>query len=1026
MLNKFIFFLFASILPFFSYAQEIKVSGYVIDTHTKEAIIGVNIYNSSKTIGTSTNLEGKFSISINSGETIFFSVLGYVTYSKTFKNTSKEINIQLKSTNVQLDEVTVRARPNINDIDIRKATSSISNIKVKRITNRPSVNVVEALQGQVAGVVVTTSGELGSTPKIRIRGSSTLPIKTPPLPRSQRGILDESFEQLDNRANQPLFVLDGQVISPEAFETLNVNDIESIKILKDAAANALYGIKAANGVIEITGKRGINGKTQYSFSMQQGITLKGDPAVAMMRTEEKLRLERIAKNVNTPGYNLSEEFIRSQFTGAPDLSFRIAEGQRKLDSLKRINTNWFKELARINTFQSYNLGMRGGNTTNKFYLSGNFTKQGGKYNGNIIHRFTGRFNYEYSISNKTSLMLNSSFGLSESKTPHGSNFSPTSLIYQLNPYEQKDKGKLVSYSGRTFNDLVNQFEQTDTDNRFSFSGNLYHKFNNDLDISAIVGIDYLFSNSLSITPRTAFVFFGTPENAKGSATKIKVNRFNFNYNTRINYRKTFSDHTVLASVNMDFYKTNNDFAAISGFGLPSKLNSAAGINNDLTYNYRSTTDSRKVKEAQLGFGSSLSYNWKDLFEIYGSYKADASSLLPSNKRWNSFWATGVAYNLGTHNFLERVNWIKSLKLRVTYGVTASLAGISASLVVPTFTYSTQAYLGFRDFSLKDLFNEGLRPEKNTSINLGLDITLFKNTAISLEVYRRKTDDLLLTVPVSPSTGFRTQLKNVGALENKGIELTLSTPLLNTKDFSWNSSINMGYNENKVLDLFDGNELFLSNNPFPDYKVGESSDLLYGLVDLGVLPADGIRRYRKADGTEATEGTYPKRGDFVVLGKSTPPVNGGWFHTFNYKNLSLSFDFYYSLGGIAQFTNQSVAQRTEDVNRNAVRGQLENTWLQPGDEGKLYSSLFVQNKITHATTRTVGKTDFIRLNNIQLRYRVNQSYLAKISKSAIKNWNVYLQLKNIATWSNFGGGDPESANLVGAVQPIITFGTNLSF
>ena len=1030
MVNKFSFLLFALLLSTLSFAQKIQISGSVIDLNSKKRIIGVNIYNSTKTVGTSTNLDGKFTINIKPGETLIFSVLGYKTYKKEFKTSSKNINIQLKSNNVQLEEVTVRAKPNINDIDIRKATSAISKIKIKKITDRPSVNVIEALQGQVAGVVVNSSGELGASPKIRIRGASTLPIKTPSLTTNQDpGILDESFEELDNRANQPLFVLDGQIISPQAFETLNVNDIESIKVLKDAAANALYGIKAANGVIEITGKRGINGKTQYSFSMQQGITLKGDPAVEMMRTEEKLLIERFSKNVNTPGYNLSPEYLSIEFAGSQNLPSIIAEGQRKLDSLKQINTNWFKELARINTFQSYNLNMRGGNANNKFYLSGNFTTQGGKFDGNSIDRFTGRFNYEYALSKKTSIMMNSGFGLSESETPHGSSFTPTSLIYELNPYEQPDKGLLVSYPGRTFNDLINQFDKVDTDTRFNFSGNIYHKFNNDLDISAIIGVDYLFSNSLSLVPRTAFQFSGSsiPESEKGSATKIKGSTFNFSYNTRANYRKIFGDNTILASANVDYYSTNTDFVAISGFGLPSKLNSAAGINDNITTTARtSRTDSRKTKEAQLGFGGSLSYNWKSLFEVYGSYKADASSLLPSDKRWNSFWATGIAYNIGSHNFLERVNWIKNLKFRATYGVTASLAGISASLVVPTFTYSDDSYLGFRDFSLKDLFNEGLRPEKNTSINFGLDLTLFNNTSISLEVYRRTTDDLLLTVPVAPSTGFTSQLKNVGVLENRGIELTFGTTLFKTNDFFWNTSLNMGYNENEVLDLFDGDELFLSNNLIPDYKVGESSDLLYGLVDLGILPADGVRRYQKADGTEFRENVAPERGDFVVLGKSTPPVNGGWYHNISYKNFSLSFDLFYSFGGIAQFTNQSVAQVTEDLNRNAVRGQLENTWLQPGDEGKLYSNLFSANKINFASTRTVGKTDFIRLNNIQLRYKFSKNYLTKISNTTIKNWDLYLQLKNIATWSNFGGGDPEAANLVGAVQPIITFGTNLSF
>lgn len=1009
-------------------AQKTVVKGKVLDKITKTPLPGVNIFNAKKTRGTSANFNGEFKMTLKLGDTIIFSAIGYKTKKQVALTTN--LTVYLDEQNTQLDEVVINAKTNINDTDIRKATGAVTTVAINKIRERPSVNVIEALQGQVAGLTIQSDGELGKPLKIRIRGTSTLPIKT-----ATSNLTDEERQEFDNRANQPLFVLDGQVITPEAFATLNVNDIQEMKVLKDAAANALYGIKAANGVIEITSKRGINGKTQYSFSLQQGITLKGKPSVKMMGTEEKLEFERRAKNTSTPGYNLSEEYFRSFFTNDPNLEQLIANGKRKLDSLKRIDNNWFDKLARISTYNSYNISTRGGNETNRFYISGNFTEQGGKFDGNEINRFTARLNYEYNVSKKVYIMLNSGFGISENSTPNASNYSPTDLIYILNPYEQMEEGVLVSYPNRTYTDLINQYSKKAQDNRFNFSGNLSVKFTDELNLNSVVGADYLFQRSLAIIPRDAFseVTSGASEEERGRATKNQTTNINFSTNTRLNFEKTIDKHQIAASANIDYYRNKVDFIGIKGYGLPSKLTSGAGINNDISGTRRSTTSSRNLTDAQLGFGFSGLYNYNDTYEIYGSYKTDGSSLMPKDKRWNTFWATGIGYTISNENFLKDNNLVSYLKLRATYGVTASLAGIDASLAVPTFAYTTANYNGIREFSLKNLFNEGLRPEENTSINFGVDIGIANKLNLTIEAYKRRTRDMLLTVPIAPSNGFTQQLRNVGVLDNKGLEFSINATIFNTEDFTWSTSANLSYNENVVVDLYEGTELMLSSPYYPDYKEGESADIIYGLINLGVYPADGITRYQTEDGTVLNSASdRPDPEDFLVLGNGTPPYSGGWYHSLNYKNWQLSFDLYYNFGGIAKYTNQSVVTDANDVNRNAVAGQLENTWFLPGDENKIYPGLssvfgdvYLYTK-EFASDRTVGKTDFIRLNNIMLRYQFDDDFLRKISNNSLTSSQFYVQLKNIATWSNFGGGDPESANLAGSTQPIITIGFNLSF
>ncbi|QTE22845.1 SusC/RagA family TonB-linked outer membrane protein [Polaribacter cellanae] len=1023
--NLLIAFLICS--NFLLQAQKTVIKGKVLDKVTKTSLPGVNIFNVKKTRGTSANFNGEFKMTLKLGDTIIFNAIGYKTKKQVALTTNLIVYLEEQTT--QLDEVVINTKTNINDTDIRKATGAITTVAINKIRERPSVNVIESLQGQVAGLTIQSDGELGKPLKIRIRGTTTLPIKT-----ATGNLTDEQRQEFDNRANQPLFVLDGQVITPEAFATLNVNDIQEMKVLKDAAANALYGIKAANGVIEITSKRGINGKTQYSFSLQQGITLKGEPSIKMMGTTEKLEFERRVKNTSTPGYNLSEEYFRRFFANDQNLEQLIADGQRKLDSLKKIDNNWFNKLSRISTFQSYNISTRGGNETNRFYISGNFTEQGGKFAGNEINRFTARLNYEYNVSKKIYIMLNSGFGMSKSSTPNASNYSPTDLIYKLNPYEQMEEGVLVSYPNRTYADLINQYSRNSQDNRFNFSGNLSAKFTDELNLNSVVGVDYLFQRSLAIVPRDAFseVTSGVPEKERGRATKNQTTNINFSTNTRLNYEKTIDKHQISASANVDYYRNKVDFIGINGYGLPSKLSSGAGINNDISGSRRSTTSSRNITDAQLGFGFSGLYNYNDTYEIYGSYKTDGSSLMPKDKRWNKFWAIGIGYTLSNESFLKNNNLINYLKLRATYGVTANLAGIDASLAVPTFAYTTKSYNGNREFSLRNLFNEGLRPEENTSINLGIDIGIANKLNLAVEAYKRRTRDMLLTVPIAPSNGFTQQLRNVGVMDNKGLEFSINATILNTKYFTWSTSANLSYNENVVVDLYEGTELSLTGQRYPDYKEGESADIIYGLISLGIHPVDGITRYQGANGRilSGVSGAATSE-DFVVLGNGTAPYNGGWYHSLTYKNWQLSFDLYYNFGGIARFTNQSVITDDLEANKNGVAGQLENTWFEPGDENKIYQSLEGVNNqafdlLSFANNRTVGKTDFIRLNNIMLRYQFDDDFLRKISNDNVTSSQFYLQLKNIATWSNFGGGDPESANLVGSAQPVITMGFNLSF
>ena len=316
-------------------SKTVKLQGQVND-EAGEALPGVNVFIKGTTVGTVTDLDGNYSLVVPDvmGMEVVFTFIGKKT--KEIKYTGDRfMNVMLKDSYNEMDEVQVRARANVNEIDVRAKTGVVNEVDVRRMNNKPVLDMALALQGMAPGLIVTNKGDLGSKPEIRIRGTSSL--------------------REGDAANEPLYVLDGQVISSDAFLTLNPNDIKEIKVLKDAAACALYGIKAANGVLEITSQRGTAGKMVYSYSFSGGVTLRGRRGVDMMNSKEKLELERRLENTATPGYRYSEDYYRKYHANDPNLESLIARGQQVLDSLSRINTDWFKELLRNNFYQEHNL-----------------------------------------------------------------------------------------------------------------------------------------------------------------------------------------------------------------------------------------------------------------------------------------------------------------------------------------------------------------------------------------------------------------------------------------------------------------------------------------------------------------------------------------------------------------------------------------------------------------------------------------------------------------------------------------------
>ena len=976
-----------------------------------EPLPGANVYMRGDIgNGTSTDANGYYSLELPGGKDIIVeaSFLGMKTTSIEYIGQAEQDFVLRPDDNMMIEAV-VTGRQNINDVDIRAKAGVINVVDVKRMQDKPMIDMSLSLQGAAPGLVVTNRGDLGTKPEIRIRGNT-------------------SFREGDT-ANEPLYVLDGQVISSDAFMTLNPMDIADIKILKDAVACALYGTKAANGVIEITSVRGTNGETLVTYNFNGGVTMRGRRAVPMMDSAEKLELERLLKNPEAPGYLYSEDYYRRYYPNNPNLDQMIAEGQAVLDKLRQTNTDWFKTLLRNDFYQRHNLSVRGGNSKTSYYASANYSYQGGQIPGNDVSRFTGRISLDQAVGKRGYVSLSVNGGYSKADSPNGSSYSPSSLVYELNPYESPESGELWSYPNRTYDDLVYQYDRTSTEKRFGTTASINLEPLDGLQVDAVAGIDLVLSESLELIPSTAYeeINSGAAENERGRLTKAKNTNTNITTNVRVTYNKIIGKHDFTVGANTDYYWDDIDNMSLTGYGVGTQK-SAAAINQSLEGSRKVSISNLHEKTAQVGIGVLGGYTFDETYDVFGTYKADASSILPKDKRWNAAWAVGAGWNV--KSYFKDWNPVSALRFKASYGRTANLAGVSPALAMATFSYLDDSYGDTRLLELMSLYNDSLKPEQTVSTEAGVSFGLFNVVSFDVGWYNRVTEDALLDVPIPSSNGFTTLKRNIGVLSNSGIEASVSARILDMNDLRLNLRFSIAYNENKVIDLYDGDRLYTSEDAIiPDFEVGKAYDMLYGPISLGLDPMTGLPVFQGADGREIQADETLTRDDMVALGHSVPPYSGTINLSFTWKNLEFDADFYYVFGGVKQYA-YSYVRYYDDANKNAVKGQVDNMWFKPGDQNKMYhtpfySSSVIENLTAWPNSKSIGSSDYLRLSMLSLRYRLSEKQL-EWTKGVVKYANVALQASNLFTVTRYRESDPESGSLVGQQQPVVTLSLSLSF
>ncbi len=956
------------------------ITGKITDQETKEPIANASIVIKGTTLGTATEADGTYKLQVPKEASVFrVTSIGYVD--KEVSARGPVMNISLQSTGTKnLDEIVVVGFGTKIKKDL---TGNIAKVKGSDVQNMPVTNLDQALQGRAAGVFVEAgNGKLGDPVKVRIRGSGSI-----------------------SASNSPLYVIDGVPISTNSYSgspiaDINFNDVESFDILKDASAAAIYGSRAANGVVLITTKKGKSGKTNFQVNMQYGMN---NPTHlrAFLNAKEYVALLREAA-INSDHIEGVDPTDPDQYE---DSWLEFAEGRlnryagwsdwRKGET----NTNWQKKAFNENAKTGgIDISASGGTDKTKYYMSLSYINQNGILIGNSLKRISSRINLEQAVSDKFKI----GFNLSLSQTTTGrvtedNEFNTPMQSVALTPVTPfRDlEGKIYTKPTTTYaNPYVDYAEGKYQALIYRNIGNVYgqYNFNKSLFFRSEFGVDIQNQNDdMFYGARTSY---GLGTNGYGESDWFRS--MTYNINNFFNFKKTLAQkHDVDAVLGMSYQEYGSEYANVYGEQFPvdalQKLASAGLIKGGTSV---------ATKSAFLSYFARANYKFDNKYLLSVSGRVDGSSVFGNDRRYGFFPAVSAGWILTEENFLKDQSTLSFLKLRASWGLTGNADGFGD--FASRGLWGGSSYNGTGGLVPTQLANPDLKWEKSNQTDIGLDFG-FLNNRISgeIDIYNRRTDDLIYNVPVPGNTGFTTKTVNIGAMQNKGLEIVLNTDNVISKNFKWSSSLNMAFNQNKITRL-DGEQTLIAGNDgryLNSLIVGQSIGIFYGPKFAGADPENGDALYYKQDGTKTN--VYEDAGNFIV-GNPNPRLTSGFSNTFSYKGFELSFLFQGVFGndiinGAGGFMSSSFAWFD-----NQTSDQL-NRWQKKGDITQVPELRLGYDNGVSASSRYVQDASYIRLKNITLGYNLSSQFL---KRTGLHNARVYVTGVNVLTFTKYTGWDPE--------------------
>ncbi len=958
-------------------AQE-TISGKVT-SNSGEELIGVTVLIQGTTVGTATDIDGSFKLNAASDATLIFSYTGFQTQTVPL-NGQKNLNITLEINAELIDEVVVIGYGSVKKSDV---TGSVSSVKAEEIQAFPVLNAGQALQGRAAGVAVQTQngGEPGADISIRVRGSSSL-----------------------NASSDPLVVVDGFVGGSFPQQ----NDIESIEILKDASATAIYGSRGSGGVILVTTKKGKSGK----------------PVVELNTTYSTQQTNNRLDLLDANGFAQYQNMIRTNAGDSP-----YAQGTA--------NTDWQDEIYETGSTQNHQMSVSGGGDHVNYYISGTYFNQEGIVVNSDFEKIQFLANVDVKLNDRIKIGMNSissrseqngvstqSTGSDEIGSVNGGGDDVVSLAFRFSP----DVGRFDdngNFSQNTVgDDIENPFavateisNQTKTDNTRT---NVYADINilDGLNFKTTVGYRTQNSEEGYFKPQTFAL-------SLGGAYRESIQRTNFLNENYLTYTKPVANGNLTATVGHSYQKNTTEAVEAAAAGLLTDAflwhNLVAG---ELDQRF---VDSRfSESEIESVFGR-INYDWDNKYLITATVRRDGASNFAENNKYATFPSFALGWKISNEDFLAKNNTISNLKLRASYGLTGNQA-IGPYQSLATFRVQPPSEIGGAfGVDLAREANPDLKWETSTQTNIGIDVGLFENRiSLSADYYNIDTDDLLAVDRASSfylGTSDLDVLRNVGAINNQGIELSLTSVNIIKNDFKWTSNFNIARNRNKVVELSSGNDLLGSGAPgyFSGaityiLQEGQPLGLFYGLDYQGVfngdIPAGTALRASSFDDNDNPilgeplfsevadeEGILDGRiddNDRQIIGDPNPDFTFGITNTFSYKNFDLNVFFQGAVGG--DIYNLTAVQLFNG-DSNGLTDVL-NSWT-PENTGSNIPRASIRGR--ELSSRFVEDGSYVRLKNIALSYTLPANILQNVGLSSVR---FSLSAQNLITLTDYSGLDPE--------------------
>lgn len=950
-------------------AQERSVSGKVTSSEDGSTLPGVNVVVKGTTNGTVTDGDGNYKINFpSSSGSLVFTFIGMQSQEIVVGDRSI-IDIQLGLDVTQLSEIVVVG---YGEQSARNNLQSVSTVKSDAFKNMPVISPQQLLQGQAAGVqMVNSSGVLGSASTVRIRGAASISGGGSPL-----YVIDGV--PLNDGANGAFSSAQGGGTALNPLLDLNPNDIESLSVLKDAAAIAIYGSRGANGVILIKTKRGGNNtKTKINFDYSTGAS-KPTKLLSYMSPDEY------------------KTFVNE---------YRVARGQAPT-VFPAEGFDWVNAVVRTGKIDTYNLSTSGGDDKTKFFVGGGLYKESGFTIGNDIRRLSGRFNIEHKVSDKIKFGVNYALSntVSDRIGAENSTFAALTSSYlqtpSVVPYDAD--GKFVN-TGFIANVIA---IEALNDNKFKFkrqTGNVSAQWDiiEGLYARTEFGIDLVQSEE-----KQRVVNVLTP-GGTGSRFIVQDNKW-LTTNT-LNYSKSIGeDHNLIALLGQSFETSLYDDITVAGTGFVS--DDLRNVNSAST---KTTTDATGTAWALQSYFGRLNYRFKGryLFEVSG--RRDGSSRFSANKKYGNFYAVSGGWIISEESFLTNVSFINLLKLTASYGTSGNdrIGNFPSQQLYAGGTVSD--YGGTAGLSPSQVPNPNLSWESTSQFDVGLSAAVL-NSKLSLDVnyYVKNTTDLLAAETLPFTTGFPSVNRNIGEMRNTGVDIQINSTNISSGGFSWNTSFNVGFLKNEIIKLPTNKDPegrdFLTGSGAQRAIVGESLNTFYLIRYSGINSQTGNAEWLNRNG-ELT--STPVANDRVVVGSAIPEFVGGITNTFRYKGFDLTAFFNFTYGNKVLISGLGFTENMGGTFNKST--DLLNYWKQPGDNAfapALTSTTAAAGVFSQTSTLQMLDGSYARLKTLSLGYNAPKSILQKTK--AIESLRVYVLAQNLLTFQSkgFRGPDPEvSAN-----------------